>query len=44
MIDYIEDPTSIIKKVQINNSFHLKHKKEIDPQIDKENKRKERCC
>ena len=39
MIDYIEDPTSIIKKVQINNSFHLKHKKEIDPQIDKENKR-----
>jgi Ras-related protein Rab-1A len=44
MIDYIEDPTSIIKKVQINNSFHLKHKKEIDPQIDKENKRKEQCC
>ena len=44
MIDYIEDPASIIKKVQKNNSFYLKNKEEKDHQIQEEDKRKERCC
>jgi len=44
MIDYIEDPASIIKKVKKNNSFYLKNKEEKDHQIQEEDKRKERCC